>query len=445
MATNRFLIVSKYAVGSNRGLSDVDLVDTRVRGGGIKEELVTDFKGSYPQIRWFHDIGHYDGTPFPGATAVLVDLPATLLEVNGGIFNKKQIDSITKHHLSFGIYPVIRFYCTNTGLVKHEDVSNSSGPGIWDVPDSETCPDEDGTVLCTLVTTTTTTTYGLLGFEMVDYIQDFDSDDFYWTSLGTERTWNAVFLEFEDPVNAAAKIQLEIRTRHDFNVPRWWTNIGGITPDPSGGESIQGLATGSFENILGSVFSAGGPWSAAELANLRLFMEQSTGALTNLDLSGVRIHLYDAGDVLLETVYPNGIYSDQANIYRSPQLDTAPSGYQWVDRTSDTYWTGNANCVWNAGGWWDIGGGTAQLSSIGESWNDNLRPLAFRLTHDVAPSGDVRGGASAVTYGKRWTYTSLSIIDLAEVDDWAQDFEIIEWLASPAGAKVTKVEVLEPI
>lgn len=143
MATNRFLIVAEYAVGSNKGLNDVELVDTRVRGGGIKEDLITDFKGAYPQVKWFHDIGHYDGTPFPGATAVLVDLPASLLEANGGILAKKQIDSITKHHLSFGVYPVIRFYCTNTGLVMHETVAG------WLVEGEHTCPTPDGEVICT--------------------------------------------------------------------------------------------------------------------------------------------------------------------------------------------------------------------------------------------------------------------------------------------------------
>ena len=146
MATNRFLVVAKYAVGSNRGLKDVELVDTRVQGGGIKDDLVETFKGSYPQVRWFHDIGNYDGTPFPGATATLVDLPASLLESNGGVFTKEQIDSIVKHHLSFGVYPVIRFYCTNTGLVKHESVDG------WDVEDGFTCPRPDGEVICTAPT-----------------------------------------------------------------------------------------------------------------------------------------------------------------------------------------------------------------------------------------------------------------------------------------------------
>jgi hypothetical protein len=163
MATNRFLVVAKYAVGSNKGLKDVQLVDTRVRGGGIKDDLIETFKGSYPQVRWFYDIGHYDGTPFPGATATLVDLPASILESNGGILTKKQIDSIVKHHLSFGVYPVIRFYCTNTGLVKHETTNDSGGEGEWVVEDDKTCPAPDGTVICvyeefTTTTSTTTTT-----------------------------------------------------------------------------------------------------------------------------------------------------------------------------------------------------------------------------------------------------------------------------------------------
>lgn len=182
MATNRFLVVAKYAVGSNKGLKDVDLVDTRVRGGGIKDDLIETFKGAYPQVRWFHDIGHYDGTPFPGATAVLVDLPASLLESNGGVLTKKQIDSIVKHHLSFGVYPVIRFYCTNTGLFKHETVEDSAGLGQWIVPDGETCPAADGEVICTYETFTTTTTTTTAAGGLGDHFDD--------AVLGSEWTLN---------------------------------------------------------------------------------------------------------------------------------------------------------------------------------------------------------------------------------------------------------------
>ncbi len=441
MATSRFLIVGKYAVGSNRGLHDIDLVDTRVRGGGIKEELVTDFKGSYPQVRWFHDIGHYDGTPFPGATAVLVDLPATLLEVNGGIFNKKQIDSIVKHHLSFGIYPVIRFYCTNTGLVKHEDVSDSTVfLGTWDVPDGETCPDEDGTVLCTLVTATTTTTIPF-GYRILDYLGSYDNDNFYLRSLTSEYSWNSYFIAFDDPVNGAEKVQLEIRTRHDTELPRWWTNPEGVTPD-IGGESIEGTSIGDWNDVLGTAWV--GPWDAAELANLQLFMEESTGAEV-MDLGGMRFHLLDASDVVIETIYPNYIYNNLNNAIRMEPLTTAPSGFQWVERTDNTYWTGNGQCVWNAGGWWDITSGPpVQLAALG-GWNTGLEPLAFRFTHDDVATGQVTGADSTIIYGRRNNYASGTIVDLAAVEGWAQDFRRIDWTSQPNGAKITKIEVLEPI
>lgn len=228
MATNRFLVVAKYAVGSNRGLKDVELVDTRVQGGGIKEDLVETFKGAYPQVRWFHNIGHYDGTPFPGATAVLVDLPASVLEVNGGILTKKQIESIVKHHLSFGVYPVIRFYCTNTGLIMHEDVLDSTGAGTWNVPEGKTCPDLDGTVLCVFeptttstTTTTTTTTVGGVGIA---------GDDFDDGSIGVQ--WTQDYTTNGSGAEASSQLTLDSGDG--------WFHLYGTTPNWIYQENITG-------------------------------------------------------------------------------------------------------------------------------------------------------------------------------------------------------------
>jgi hypothetical protein len=156
-----FLIVARYGIGSNRGLQDLQLVDTRVRGGGINPDQLSEAKLAYPDISWMFDIGHYDGAPFPGSAATLIDLPASLLEVNGGIFTREQVDSIVKHHLSFGVYPVVRFYCTNTGLVSHETVPDETYVDNWVVPEDAKCPTPDGEVICQsefLTTTTSTST-----------------------------------------------------------------------------------------------------------------------------------------------------------------------------------------------------------------------------------------------------------------------------------------------
>jgi hypothetical protein len=156
-----FLVIARYGIGSNRGLQDLQLVDTRVRGGGINPDQLSEAKLAYPDISWMFDIGHYDGAPFPGSAATLIDLPASLLEVNGGIFTREQVDSIVKHHLSFGVYPVVRFYCTNAGLVSHETVPDETYVWNWTVPEGEKCPTPDGEVICQyefLTTTTSTTT-----------------------------------------------------------------------------------------------------------------------------------------------------------------------------------------------------------------------------------------------------------------------------------------------
>jgi hypothetical protein len=250
-------------------------------------------------------------------------------------------------------------------------------------------------------------------------------------------------VKFENPVNGAAKIEVEFRSRHNVSVPRWWTNMDSITPDPPG-QSLAGVLIGSFENIVSPKYS--GPWSAAELSNLRLFMEESTASFDILDLSGVRVNLYDGGDVLIETIYPNEIPNNLINMFRSPELVPAPSGTIWRDRTSNAYWTAGGGAAWNAGGWWDvISGPNMQINAFGKSWNDNLRPLAFRITHDAAPTGTIYCGASAVKFGELSNYGSLDVIDLAEVDDWSQDFELINWNSPPIGAKITKMEVLECI
>ena len=156
-----FLVVARYGIGSNRGLQDLHLVDTRVRGGGINPDQLSEAKLAFPDISWMFDIGHYDGAPFPGSAATLIDLPASLLEINGGIFTREQVDSIVKHHLSFGVYPVVRFYCTNTGLVSHETVPDETYVFNWVVPEDTKCPTPDGEVICEylfLTTTTSTTT-----------------------------------------------------------------------------------------------------------------------------------------------------------------------------------------------------------------------------------------------------------------------------------------------
>lgn len=285
------------------------------------------------------------------------------------------------------------------------------------------------------------------GYYFTDYVNDGvvtpDDSRFLRSYSAQDPGTTRIFFKFDDPTQGANKLEVAVRSRHDTSAPSWLADLSLISPDP-GSQTLTGSVTGSFETIVGAKMT--GPWTQVNLAGLRLGLTENV-TLSTLDLSGVEVRLYDAGDVLLETIYPNEVVVEAENFFRQPDLATAPAGTQWVDRTSNTYWTPNSGFSWNAGGWWDtlVLGPPAELSAIGKSWNDNLQPLAMRITHDASPTGDLSGLASGVRYGRRLTYTSLAIIDFAEVDLWAQDMEVISWTSHPSGQKVTKIEVLECI
>lgn len=302
-------------------------------------------------------------------------------------------------------------------------------------------------------TTTSTTTIPPLGcldtYEMPLLLGNFD-ESFYLTSLFSQLSYNALWLKFDPPTVAAAKLELEIRARNPDGVPVWWSNFDLVTPDPGGGENLTGTLTGAWETVIGSKLP--GPWSAVELSGLRLFMEEQGVFSTVVDLAGVKVNLYDAGDVFLESIYPTYAASTWDNIWRAPAgwANVAPPMTQWLDVTTNAFWNPGSGVSWNAGGWWDIGaqGPPIGISAIGKAWNDALRPLAIRIDHDDLPTiAVVDTIASAVRYGKRLNVAPMEVVDLYSADDWAQDLEILNFgTPNPTpGTKITKIEVLHCI
>ncbi len=267
------------------------------------------------------------------------------------------------------------------------------------------------------------------------------SDDCRFLRAPAAQSFSSMYMLFQNPTQGADKLEVAIRTRHDTSVPSWTVDMQLITPDPIS-QTFTGVLTNEFEDIVGAKLS--GPWTMGNLASLRLFLGENV-TLSNLDISGVEIRLYNASDVLLETIYPNEVVSLADGIFRYPILDTAPLGTLWVDRTDVSFWTPNAGFTWNVGGgYWDINatGPPGQLFAAG-IWNNGLKPLAMRLTHDAVPTGTLDGLASAVRYGRRLNYASGDVVDFAEVDLWSQDMDVISWGFKPAGAKITKIEFLE--
>ena len=86
-------------------------IDTRLRGGGIKERYEIDgLMAKQEEASWYEDLGSWDGQPYSGGSAILVKVPYTVLSDYGGIFTEEEVKTIVNKHVGYGTYPIIRFY-----------------------------------------------------------------------------------------------------------------------------------------------------------------------------------------------------------------------------------------------------------------------------------------------------------------------------------------------
>lgn len=99
-------------------IRDISSHDARVLGGGIKDERVDAAIQLQDEVRWYWDLGNYDGTPYPGMGALLVELPRYILKEMGGTFERPQIEEIVRRHLADGSYPVIKYYDISTEITE---------------------------------------------------------------------------------------------------------------------------------------------------------------------------------------------------------------------------------------------------------------------------------------------------------------------------------------
>jgi hypothetical protein len=109
-----FLILADVTVAVGASAKDLTIIDSRYRGGGIREEKYNEVLAAHPEVAWCWDIGCWDGLPFPGNATFLVEVPATVLEGAGGTLTEQEVKDIVKRHVAAGVYPVIRAYGDET-------------------------------------------------------------------------------------------------------------------------------------------------------------------------------------------------------------------------------------------------------------------------------------------------------------------------------------------
>ncbi|MDD3412417.1 MAG: hypothetical protein PHY47_00290 [Lachnospiraceae bacterium] len=115
---NQYIKLGDVFVIQNLTISDIKSYDSRIHGGGLKDEKEDAGLQLQDEARWYWDIGNFDGTPYPGMGAILVELPRYILKELGGPFERKQVREIVLRHMGAGSYPVIKYYDYSTEITK---------------------------------------------------------------------------------------------------------------------------------------------------------------------------------------------------------------------------------------------------------------------------------------------------------------------------------------
>lgn len=86
------------------------LLDTRIRGGGLKDERVDPLTLLNPEIDHYWDIGQWDGQGYPGNASFFVEVPVETLEEAGGVFRTNEVKSVVDKHAALGTYGIVKAY-----------------------------------------------------------------------------------------------------------------------------------------------------------------------------------------------------------------------------------------------------------------------------------------------------------------------------------------------
>ncbi len=104
------ILLAKLHVRPNSNRASVVFTDTRVRGGGLKEEITNPIIQEYEKESHFYwDIGKWDGLPYPENGVAVFRISRNILKDYGGKFTKAEVEEKVNKHLGYGILPIIEF------------------------------------------------------------------------------------------------------------------------------------------------------------------------------------------------------------------------------------------------------------------------------------------------------------------------------------------------
>lgn len=99
------LLLGALQVRQANSADDVDLVDTRTRGGGIKDTEWDRAKKLNQAVMATTDRGNLDSHPYPGNAVIIVDLPDSVRTA----MTKEELYDRLRKHIAVGMVPLVHF------------------------------------------------------------------------------------------------------------------------------------------------------------------------------------------------------------------------------------------------------------------------------------------------------------------------------------------------
>jgi hypothetical protein len=121
---NYYVILAEMFAVQTLSPRDIEMLDIRIRGGGLRKDEVQNALEIQDEVQWYWDVGYWDGQPYPGMGAIIVEIPRGVLEESGGAFTRPQVEDIVRTHMAEGCHPIIRYYDRST-LITVVDPGNS--------------------------------------------------------------------------------------------------------------------------------------------------------------------------------------------------------------------------------------------------------------------------------------------------------------------------------
>lgn len=104
------LLIGEIRVRPNSNQESMQVLDTRTRGGGLRESITPEVMREFEEESFFYwDIGHWDGEPYPENGVIAIRIAQTVLKEYGGQFTKPEIEDRLDRYLTYGVLPIIEY------------------------------------------------------------------------------------------------------------------------------------------------------------------------------------------------------------------------------------------------------------------------------------------------------------------------------------------------